>query len=96
MGLPEAGDEALSQMCKDQLAGWFGKEVHAWRFLKSYRIKHSQPGQTPPNGAVFEKDPRVSEGIYCCGDHVNTATLNGAMDSGKRAATAVLEKYGEA
>ena len=54
-------DEALASSCKAQLEGWFGESVKEWNFLRSYRIKHSQPGQTPPNGNRFERHPEVSE-----------------------------------
>ena len=33
---------------------------------------------------------RVREGIYVCGDHRSSATLNGAIASGRSAAAAVL------
>ena len=57
-------DEALASSCKTQLEGWFGESVKEWNFLRSYRIKHSQPGQTPPNGNRFERHPEVmSEGL---------------------------------
>ena len=52
-------DEALASSCKTQLEGWFGESVKEWSFLRSYRIKHSQPGQTPPNGNRFERHPEV-------------------------------------
>ena len=53
-------DGILAKQCKEQLKGWFGDSVDGWEFLRSYRIKHSQPGQAPPNGAEFEKRPEVS------------------------------------
>jgi predicted NAD/FAD-dependent oxidoreductase len=32
----------------------------------------------------------VRPGLYVCGDHVDNASINGAMESGRRAAEAVL------
>ena len=33
---------------------------------------------------------QVADGVYCCGDHRGTATLNGAIASGRAAARAVV------
>lgn len=104
-GLGEVSDSELAERCQAQIAEWFGEEaggggggggggVPSWRFLRSYRIKHSQPGQDPaaaPGRASFEKQPEVSERVYCCGDHRNTATLNGAFESGANTAATILK-----
>ncbi|CAM9554075.1 unnamed protein product, partial [Heterosigma akashiwo] len=92
VGDPEAGDAALEPAVRAHLAEMFGPAagVEAWRLLRVYRIPYAQPAQTPPNAAGFAKDPLVSEGVFCCGDHRGTATLNGAFESGLRATDAVL------
>lgn len=46
--------------------------------------------QTPPNGASFTKPSALGEGLFVCGDFRNTATLNGAFESGELAAKEVL------
>jgi hypothetical protein len=38
----------------------------------------------------FDKSVSLGSGLYCCGDHRGTATLNGALETGIRAADAVL------
>jgi len=93
--LSSVPDEELATRCAAQLADWFCDESlpSRWTFLRAYRIPHAQPGQNPaddPGRSTFEKKAEVSERIYCCGDHRSTATLNGAFDSGKRAAEAIL------
>jgi predicted NAD/FAD-dependent oxidoreductase len=38
-----------------------------------------------------EKPVKVGDSIYRCGDYVDTASINGALRSGRRAAQAVIE-----
>ena len=55
-----------------------------------YRIKYAQPDQLPPY-AYGRSSVVLAPGMFQCGDHVGTATLNGAIDSGIRAADAVVK-----
>jgi len=89
LGIPSADDATLEAAVRRQLAGWFGDEAGAWRHLRTYRIPHAQPSQEV---GVLEPAARpvgVRDGIYVCGDHRDTASIQGAMLSGRRAADAV-------
>jgi hypothetical protein len=70
---------------------WFGPQVKRWLHLRTYRIPHAQPDQS--RLPKVERPVRVRKGLYVCGDHVETASLNGAIHSGKRAAEAVLADF---
>lgn len=89
-GGPGAGDAAgLEGRVRTQLADWFGLGVGEWRLLRTYRITEALPAQSvgwldPPRRPV-----RVA-GLYVCGDHRDNASINGALESGRRAADAVL------
>ncbi len=90
VGNPGMDDADLEAGVREQLAGWFGDAVWKWRHLRTYRILHAQPEQ-----AVGAPDPaartvRRDDGIYLAGDWLETASLHGAMVSGRRAAEAVL------
>lgn len=85
------GDDALVEAVRDQLSGWFGPGVRAWRHLRTYRIPHAQPDQSPPRLSPPERDVRLGGGRYVCGDHRDNASINGALVSGRRAAEAVLD-----
>lgn len=74
-----------------QLREWFGPMVDSWRHLRTYPIECALPRQIPPALAPVGKSPRISTGVYRCGDYCDTASINGAMASGRRAAEAVLE-----
>ncbi len=89
-GAVEPGDE-LERAVVEQLADWFGSGVLGWKLLATYRIEHAQPAQ--PVGVLEppERPVRLEPGLYLCGDHRDNASINGALASGRRAATAVLE-----
>lgn len=74
----------------DQAESWFGSQVTAWRHLRTYRIAYALPRQAAPALAVPERDVRRGPGLYVCGDHMDNASINGAMVSGRRAAQAVI------
>jgi phytoene dehydrogenase-like protein len=90
IGNPERSDADLEKAVRAHLKGWFGRSVADWRRLKTYRILHAQPDQEPPALDPPERSCRLEEGLYVCGDHRQTASLHGAMRSGRRAAEAVL------
>jgi phytoene dehydrogenase-like protein len=84
--IPE-DDVDLEAAARRQLRGWWGEEVDAWQHLRTYRIAHGQPDQSPP----FHPRRRISlgDGLYVCGDHRDTASIQGALFSGRRCAEAV-------
>ena len=77
----------LQAAARAQLRGWWGPQVDGWRHLRTDRIAHGQPDQTPP----FHPKRRVSlgGGLFVCGDHRDTGSIQGAMFSGRRCGEAV-------
>jgi hypothetical protein len=73
---------------REHMEVWFGAQVKRWLHLRTYDIRYAQPDQS--HLAQLERSARVREGLYVCGDDVKTATLNGAIHAGKRAAEAVI------
>ena len=71
-----------------QLRNWFGAEVDGWDHLRTYRIAHGHPDQRP--GFSARRAVRLGAGRFVCGDHRDTAAIQGALFSGKRTAAAVL------
>ncbi len=80
---------ALEAAVRDHLTEWFGAEVSRWRLLRVYRIPHAQPDQTPPALEPVARPVELGGGLFVCGDHRDTASLHGALLSGRRAAAAV-------
>jgi phytoene dehydrogenase-like protein len=90
LGVPD-DEDGLQQAVRQQLTDWFGSAVADWRHLRTYRIPHALPAQAPPALSPVEKPARRSPGLYVCGDYLDTASIQGAMASGRRAAEAVLK-----
>ena len=76
---------------RSQLTDWFGPVVQHWRHIRSYHIPAALPDQRPPFLSPPEKPVRVRPSVYRCGDYVDTASINGALRSGRRAADAVIK-----
>ena len=85
---PDALDSGLEGHVVEQLARWFDTGTGDWEHLRTDVIPHGQPRQSPP----FSPKRRVQlgGGRFVCGDHRDTASLQGAMFSGERTATAVI------
>jgi phytoene dehydrogenase-like protein len=86
---PEKG-ETLQRAVRRQLIDWFGLEAGGWEHLRTYDIPYALPDQRPPFLSPPERPVRRRPGRYVCGDHRQTASLNGAIASGRAAAQAVL------
>jgi hypothetical protein len=85
--LPGVSTGDIEGLARRQLRGWWGPAVDAWEHLATYRIPHGQPGQAPP--FTPKQSIRLDDGRYVCGDHRDTASIQGAMFSGRRCAAAV-------
>lgn len=90
VGLPGEPDDVLQTRVRAQLGRWYGPVVAEWRLLRSYRITYGLPRQDPPFLSPRDADVRVRPALYRCGDWAATASVNGAMRSGRRAAEALL------
>jgi len=90
LGIPRLDDGKLEAAVRDQLRGWFGAQVDGWRRLATYRIPFALPAQPPAVLAAPQRPVRLRDGLFVCGDHRDTASIQGAMVSGRRAAAAVL------
>ena len=89
LGIPQADDAALRRAVIGQLRGWFGAQVDDWRHLRTYRIPYALPALTAEAFAGPERPVRLRPGLFVCGDHRDTPSIQGAMVSGRRAAAAV-------
>jgi protoporphyrinogen oxidase len=84
------GDSPPEQEVRPHLRKWFGPVVDSWRMLRAYPLTHALPQQ---RHAEWEQAPvRLggSGGVYMCGDYRETASIQGALASGRRAAEAII------
>lgn len=89
-GAPDMGDADLHRVVLAQLRGWWGSPVDAWQPLRVDRIPYAQPRMDPQDLPTLRRPVEVDDGLYVCGDHRDTASLQGAMVSGRRTAEAIL------
>lgn len=79
----------LATAVQQQLRSWYGPTVDEWSLLRSYHIRHALPAQ--PAGFRDEAPPaQLAPGLYRCGDYCTTASIHGAMRSGRQTAEALL------
>ncbi len=60
--------------------------------LAAYHLPAAVPAMPPPHN--FRRPVRLVEGLYVCGDHRDSSSMQGAMVSGRRAAAAALVDVG--
>ncbi|GAB4545818.1 MAG: NAD(P)/FAD-dependent oxidoreductase [Phycisphaerales bacterium] len=89
------GDE-LVRSVRQHLTKWFGSSVDAWTHLHTHVIPRALPDQlVRENSSVLKDLTRPVEieraALYVCGDHTDNASINGAMASGRRAASSAIE-----
>ena len=70
-----------------RLAELYRTSTDAWEHLATYVLPRALPAMTAPH--PFQR-PVLVDGVYVCGDHRDTSSIQGALVSGRRAAQAVL------
>ena len=91
--LPGHDEPSIDTDARTQLREWWGPQVDSWDHVATYRIAHGQPRQRPP----FSPKRRVllDDGRFVCGDHRDTASIQGAMYSGRRCGLGVAAAIGQ-
>lgn len=87
--LPGYTADDIEDVARHQLQSMFGAQVASWRHLRTYRIEHGQPDQSPP--FTPKKNQHLANGVFVCGDHRDTASTQGALFSGRRCAELVRD-----
>ncbi|HEX6248155.1 MAG TPA: NAD(P)/FAD-dependent oxidoreductase [Nocardioidaceae bacterium] len=81
-----AGTEA---QVREQLARMYHAPTHRWDLVVRHRVPHALPHQRP--GVSLRQQVDLGDGLFVAGDHRDTASIQGALVSGRRTATAVRE-----
>ncbi|MFD4790232.1 FAD-dependent oxidoreductase [Streptomyces sp. NPDC058459] len=79
---------------RTQLARLYGTPTHRWETLAVHHTPDAVPAMRPAYDP--HRPVRLMAGLYVCGDHRDTGTLQGALHSATRAAAAVLTDLGAA
>ena len=87
-------DTVAEDQTRAQLAHWFGPTLAAsLRHLRTYRIDKALPDQTAPYYTRQSWPSLVRPGLYAAGDTHDTASIDGAMASGLRAAREIIADF---
>jgi phytoene dehydrogenase-like protein len=73
-------------------ADLYDTSTSGWETVAVYRIPDALPAMPPPHD--FRQPVSLGAGLYVAGDHRDSASIQGAMVSGRRTAHAVLSHLG--
>jgi phytoene dehydrogenase-like protein len=90
IGHLSSDDETAESAVHEQLIEWFGPVVNNWRHLRTYRILHALPDQSPPMPDPAVPPAAAKSGIYVCGEYGSVPGIQWALLSGRRAAEQIL------
>ncbi len=85
-------DGELTRALGLELAERFGQDVWSWRPLVVRRIRRALPVIAAPGTGREPREAR--EGLWLCGDHRASASIEGAMASGEAVAHTILKRIG--
>jgi glycine/D-amino acid oxidase-like deaminating enzyme len=92
---PDTGDvDDLNAAVRTQLRGWWGPQVDQWKVLRVDTIAHGQPESHPPFAP--KRRQSLGDGLFVCGDHIDTPSIQGALFSGRRCGDAVVGSFAAA
>ncbi|MZD05898.1 FAD-dependent oxidoreductase [Streptomyces sp. SID5785] len=86
------GPPPAERALRDRLAALYGASTSGWETLAVHHAPRAVPAMPAPHDP--RRPVRLLDGLYVCGDHRETSTVQGAMHSGRRAAHAVLAGLG--
>ena len=86
----EGEDELLPVAIRKQARAWFGTEVEQWNHVTTVSVPHALPVETPTSRRQRFQSNRLAPGLFLCGDHLTTSSINGALAAGRLAAEEVL------
>lgn len=82
------GDAGTERAVREQAGRVYGCSTADWETVTVSEVPHALPAQEPP--LRRRRRVRLGDGLYVAGDHRDTASIQGALVSGRRAAEAVL------
>ena len=75
-----------------ELRSWFGSTATSFRFLKQYSVPEALPRQLPGDNGYGKNSAQLDSGLWICGDYRYSASIQGAMASGRKVAEAISQK----
>jgi phytoene dehydrogenase-like protein len=84
----------LDTAVRMHLSRLHGTSTRRWETLAVHHTAEAVPAMRPPHD--LRRPVRLLAGLYVCGDHRDTSTVQGALHSAHRAASAILADLGAA
>ncbi|MFE7274312.1 NAD(P)/FAD-dependent oxidoreductase [Streptomyces sp. NPDC057623] len=84
----------LDTAVRMHLSRLYGISTARWETLAVHHTPEAVPAMRPPHD--LRRPVRLLAGLYVCGDHRDTSTVQGALHSAHRAAAAILTDLGAA
>jgi phytoene dehydrogenase-like protein len=91
LGRPPQGVDTAVRI---HLSRLYGTSTRRWETLAVHHTPEAVPAMRPPHD--LRRPVRLLAGLYVCGDHRDTSTVQGALHSAHRAAGAILADLGAA
>ena len=82
------GSLATERAARTQAGLVYGADTSGWELVTTHVVAAALPAQPPP--LDVRADVALGDGLFVAGDHRDTASIQGALVSGRRAADAVL------
>ncbi|MER7185731.1 FAD-dependent oxidoreductase, partial [Streptomyces hyaluromycini] len=89
LGKPPSDIDTAVRM---HLSRLYGTSTHRWETLAVHHTPEALPAMRPPHD--LRRPVRLLAGLYVCGDHRDTSTVQGALHSAHRATAAILTDLG--
>jgi hypothetical protein len=84
------GSATAEQAARRHAGQIYGVDTHSWELVTTHVIEGALPVQPPP--LRLRQPTALDSGLFVAGDHRDTASIQGALVSGRRAATAVAAR----
>lgn len=85
-------DDHSEKTVRKHLQRLYGVDTSGWECIASYAVDPALPAMDVP--LQTRKSVQVGPGVFVAGDHRDTASIQGALVSGRRAAQAVIGALG--
>ncbi|WP_254537675.1 NAD(P)/FAD-dependent oxidoreductase [Halomarina litorea] len=93
LGTPDATDEELTERTRETLAAWFPvRNFDELTHLRTERVEFAQFAQPPGFRDTLPAVDAPDGPVYLAGDYTEWSSINGALESGKRVADAVVDR----
>jgi phytoene dehydrogenase-like protein len=94
LGAPDAGDDELAERTRDALAAWYPERTFAdLELIHTARVPFAQFEQPPGFRADLPAADDPDGPVTLAGEYTQWSSIQGALESGRRAATATLAHF---